>query len=37
MPCGFGIYLWVNYHVTGHIFAFNLLEEGWPTKHLATP
>ena len=22
IPCGFGVYLWVNYHVTGDAFAF---------------
>lgn len=37
MPCGFVVYLWVNYRVTGHFFAFSsLLEEGW-LKHLTAP
>jgi hypothetical protein len=37
MPCGFGIYLCVNYRVTGDFFAFSkLLEQGW-YKHLASP
>lgn len=37
IPCGFGIYLWLNYHVAGDMFAFSkLLEEGWH-KHLAPP
>lgn len=37
IPCGFGIYLCLNYRVTGDFFAFNkLLEEGW-LKHLAVP
>ena len=37
MPFGFGIYLCVNYRVTGDFFAFSkLLDEGW-LKHLAAP
>ncbi len=37
IPCGFGIYLCMNYYMTGDFFAFSkLLEVGWH-KHLAAP
>lgn len=37
IPCGFGIYLWLNYHVTGDAFAFSkFMEEKW-SKELAMP
>ena len=37
IPCGFGVYLWVNYHVTGDPFAFTKLMQEKFFRALAPP
>ncbi|MGI8437607.1 MAG: ArnT family glycosyltransferase [Chthoniobacterales bacterium] len=37
VPCGFGVYLWVNYHVTGDALAFTKLMDEKFYRALAPP